>query len=198
MRYYFTSDFHLGHGNIVRYANRTIFMNKQEKELHKKGVAFQVSRESQDKMNNGLIRNWNERVKDDDLVFFLGDFCFRSGSGRSEGETNKADYWRIKLNGSVIFIKGNHDNNNSLKTPIEGILITIAKKQIWLVHKPEHYNPKYKINFVGHVHDKWLIKQEKESLLVNVGVDMWNYKPVRWEDIVGGLIKRTKINLYKL
>ena len=170
MRIWFTSDTHFDHSSIIKYSNRP-FKNVET-------------------MNKALIRNWNERVKPDDLVFFLGDFCFKSDS-------HKAAYWKQQLNGDIVFVRGNHDKNNTVKTPIEGILITVAKKKIWLVHNPDHYNPKYKINFVGHVHDKWLIKRKRRTILINVGVDVWNYKPVGWDDIVHGVMKQTRINLNK-
>ncbi len=198
MKYWFTSDTHFGHGNIIRYANRLKFMNKKELELHKKGIPFKVSRESQDRMNNTLIRNWNERVKDNDIVIFAGDFCFKSNANRGEGESKKAEYWINQLKGKKIFIKGNHDKkSNSLKTNILSLLIEIAKIKIYVVHKPEHYNSNYKINFCGHIHDHWLTKRKGKTLLINVGVDVWNYYPVTWNDIVEGLIKREKINLYQ-
>jgi len=197
MRYFFTADTHFGHGNIVKYANRTIFMSKEELKLHKEEIPFKVSRESQDRMNRELIRRWNERVKDDDIVIFNGDFCFKSGVNRGEGEPLKADYWIKQLKGNKIFIRGNHDRNNSLKTNILNLVIEIAKKKIFIVHNPEHFNPSYKINFVAHVHDNWLFQWRKGSILINIGVDQWDYYPVRWEDIVQGMIKKTGINLYK-
>jgi len=60
-------------------------------------------------MNEEIIRRWNERVKPEDTVFFLGDFCFKSGSDRGEGEPVKAQEYIKQLNGNIIFIKGNHD-----------------------------------------------------------------------------------------
>lgn len=37
------------------------------------------------------------------------------------------------------------------------------------------------IALCGHVHDKWLLKYDRENhvLNINVGVDVWDYKPVR-------------------
>ena len=60
-------------------------------------------------MNETIIRRHNERVKPEDTVFFLGDFCFKSKSGRGEGEGYKAEHYLSQLNGKMIMIRGNHD-----------------------------------------------------------------------------------------
>jgi calcineurin-like phosphoesterase family protein len=142
-------------------------------------------------MNETIIRNHNERVKHEDVLFFVGDFCFRNSAGGKPGEgvVIKAKEYEAELNGKIIFLKGNHDNNNSCKTIINGLLIEIAHKQIYLVHKPEHFNKDYEINFVGHVHDKWKFKRVRHSEvgwtdLINVGVDVWNFRPVNFDEIM--------------
>lgn len=91
MKNYFTSDCHFSHGNIIKYCDRPF------KDL--------------DEMNNVLIKNWNERIKTEDTIFHIGDFCFRNSPGgkEGEGEINKAEFYRKQLNGNIIFIKGNHD-----------------------------------------------------------------------------------------
>ena len=198
MRYYTTSDTHFGHSKIIEYANRPFKDCTQ--------------------MNTAMIRNWNERVKEEDTVFFVGDFVFKSGIA-----CQKADYWIKQLNGNIIFIRGNHDNNNSLKTAIDCIHVTYANKKINLVHKPEHANPNIGINLVGHVHQSWTIRTFKEhydiienlnnnykisdrhdlktflethrsnrnskSILFNVGVDVHKYRPISLDEVLGYIQK---------
>lgn len=77
---YFTSDFHFNHANVIKYCNRPF--------------------ETVDQMNEVLLKAWNEVVKPEDTVYFLGDFCFNP---------QKALEWLSKLNGEIIFISGNHD-----------------------------------------------------------------------------------------
>lgn len=171
MKYFFTADAHLGHANIIKYCHRPF------KDVHH--------------MNEALITNWNNRVSKDDLVFHVGDFCFKNSSGGKPGEgmTHKASYYRNKLNGDIIFLKGNHDRNNSLKTLIESIVIQYGHNFIYLTHIPDNFNSRYGINFVGHVHNKWKFMEtydpifEKTIYLVNVGVDVWNFQPVTFEEI---------------
>ena len=128
MNYWFTSDYHLGHFNIIEYCYRPF--------------------DSLEKMNKTIIRNHNSRVSEEDIVFHLGDFCFKNSSGGKSGEgiATPASTWENKLNGKIIHLKGNHDKNNSTKTIILGMLVEYCGHRAYLVHKPEHYNPAYKLN----------------------------------------------------
>lgn len=180
MRYFLTADTHFGHGNIIEYCDRP-FKNA-------------------DDMNEKLITNWNMRVKTEDTVFIIGDFCFRAdktvvekvGAGKE-----KASFWMDRLNGSKILVKGNHDNNNSAKTIIECIHITFANRRINLCHKPEHVNYDFPINFVGHVHNAWKIQKRstpgaygpKETILFNVGVDVNRYMPITIDEALGEIAR---------
>ena len=166
MRYFFTCDYHLGHDNIRGYCNRP-FTNVEE-------------------MNNTIITNHNQRVKPEDTVFFAGDFCFRNSAGgkKGEGEIHKAEHYLKQLNGRFVFIKGNHDRNNSLKTPIERVVIKYGGKRICMVHNPIHSDSTYEINLVGHIHEKWLIRPLGEnSIMYNVGVDLNKFRPISYEEI---------------
>lgn len=158
-------------------------------------------------MNETLIKRWNERVKKEDVIFHIGDFCFKNSKGGKPGEglTHKAIDYKSKLNGTIIFISGNHDKNNSTKTPIERLVIRYAGKRINLVHNPEHIDFNYEINFVGHVHNKWTFNrfrnhfsycEEKFTDCINVGVDCWNFKPVSFEEIYSKYLKWKKDSNY--
>lgn len=84
---YFTSDLHLGHANIIQYCNRPF-----------DGVH---------KMDLAIIANWNDTITDDDIVFILGDFCWRLNSA--------AIKWYInELKGRKILILGNHDKSEKV------------------------------------------------------------------------------------
>ena len=163
---WFTSDYHLGHANIIKYCGRPF-----------KDVEH---------MNKTIITNHNNRVKHDDIVFFLGDFCFRNSKGGKEGEGNidKAEHYLKQLNGRFVFIRGNHDNNNSLKTCIKSAVIEFGGQEIFLCHNPADCNTKYKINFVGHVHQNWKVQKVKGCMLINVGVDVNNFMPVKFDEIM--------------
>ncbi len=168
MKTYFTSDFHFNHYNIIRYTHRP-FKTLEE-------------------MNSIIIHNFNQRVKKEDIVFYLGDFCFRSGSKRGEGELEKPEFFLNQLNcKNIVFVSGNHDKNNSLKTSIQSLVIRHGGRILFLVHNPEYCNPNYELNIVGHVHDKWKFRRyrrgETFTDCCNVGIEQWNYYPVTINEI---------------
>ena len=55
VEYYFTSDWHLFHANIIKYSKRP-FKNVEE-------------------MNEVILQNYFEVVKPGDRVYYLGDFA---------------------------------------------------------------------------------------------------------------------------
>lgn len=61
----FTSDLHLGHRNIISTCGRN---------AESCGENFSTVEE----MNDFLIDKWNQKVKDSDEVYILGDLSFRS------------------------------------------------------------------------------------------------------------------------
>ena len=165
MKTFFTADTHFDHENIMEYCDRPF-----------KSVKV---------MNDVLVRNWNSRVAEHDVVIFLGDFAFR------KARENNVKKWLSLLNGHITFVRGNHDNNNSLNAKIESLIIYIGRQHIYCTHRPIDYNPHYPINLVGHIHEKWKIRKRKKHncYLVNVGVDVWNYHPVSINEILRALAK---------
>lgn len=176
MNCFVTSDLHLGHENIIKYCNRPF-------------------KDGND-MNTKLIHNWNQRVKKEDTVYHLGDFCFKGGM---EGGVIKALFWEKQLNGKIIFLRGNHDNNNSVKTIMTSCILEFGRKIIYVIHIPPNVTeerdklkkyipviPDY-INMilVGHVHEKWKYQWYNNKVpVVNVGVDVWNFRPVKLQEII--------------
>jgi calcineurin-like phosphoesterase family protein len=174
LKYWFTADLHLGHSNIIKYCNRPF------KDVHE--------------MNEVLITNWNHRVRPGDQVFHVGDFCFKNSAGGKAGEgmLHKSSHYAAKLNGDIVYIKGNHDKNNSVRTIIDRVVIKYGPHYVNLVHVPEHYDANFAINFVGHVHEKWRYRRiyiphlDRNVDLINVGVDQWDFKPQTFEELFNG------------
>jgi calcineurin-like phosphoesterase family protein len=175
MNHFITSDYHFGHANIIKYCNRP-FRDVEH-------------------MNEELIRRWNERVKPEDFVYHLGDWCFKnSNEERGEGLTTKAQYYIDQLYGNKIFIAGNHDRNNSLKTLIKSAIIEFGGEKYFLNHFPENVDFRYPINFVGHVHGNWTFKRYKSTILINVSCDAWNFYPKTIEETLAKLKHYQKNN----
>ena len=141
---------------------------------------------------HGIWSRWGPVIKSRSGYL---DFCFKNfkGGKTKEGIQKDFKYWMSQLNGNIIFLKGNHDNRNSLNTKLTYGIIKIGKEDIFLCHNPEEYNKNYKINLVGHVHEKWKIKIIEKNILVNVGVDQWDFKPIKWKEI-NELIESKKTN----
>ena len=189
---WFTSDTHFGHGNIMKYCKRVQFMNARERDVMARGNEEEIknlrlSPESVHKMDEALTDLWNARVKKDDTVYFLGDFCFKHSS--EAPNANPFEFYKDRLNGRIVFICGNHDNRNRAKSILQSGLIDIGGSQVYLVHDPKHANPKYSLVFNGHVHEKWQFKQIGHQTFVNVGVDVWNFQPVDINQINKALCK---------
>lgn len=163
-RYFFTGDTHFLHSNILKYCNRP-YKNITEHDYRLKQL-------------------WNSRVTAEDVVFHLGDFCFKVG------ETKAKDIMK-ELNGEIILIRGNHDSQNSVKTNIEAVTLYFGGKWLLLVHRPEDalwysHTPPYDLVLCGHVHQHWRFKRfrKQEPDYCNVGVDVWSGYPVTIEEIL--------------
>lgn len=77
---FFTSDLHLGHEGIIHHCNRPF--------------------SSVEEMDEMIIYNWNRTISKEDIVFILGDFCWRTGN---------VEKYIKQLTGTKILVLGNHD-----------------------------------------------------------------------------------------
>lgn len=159
---WYTADTHFDHHNIIKYCKRP-FDNVHE-------------------MNKYIIDEWNSTVDYDDIVFHLGDFA----SPRCRDPRKYLE----KLKGTIIFVKGNHDNKNLLShMPFwtHEIEAKIGDWKCLLRHKPfypknmrgqndkhkDHQNTpnanKYDFIISGHIHEKRLWSGRS----LNVGIDQF-------------------------
>lgn len=183
---WFTSDPHFGHANIIKFCERPFGSIKD--------------------MDETLIRNWNECVTDDDIVFILGDFCWNHTPG---------NLMKIlkQLNGKHIYIiPGNHDKPEAF-AHIDGPWEDLSRFSLRddLVHvyirckkgdkKPlelilSHYplmtwsgRDRGCINLHGHVHSRPNDRGYDANLRywdnqLDVGVDARDYRPVSLEEVL--------------
>jgi len=145
-------------------------------------------------MNKSIVDNHNKVVSNDDLVYHLGDFCFNNPHG--------AGYWESQLNGNIVHIRGNHDRNNGVKTYITHAIMEFGGLQFYVKHEPPisgqmetletHLMASCDFILCGHVHDLWKHKFIEfwshgcrvVKLCINVGIDVWDYKPVSVNSIL--------------
>lgn len=160
MRKWFTADFHFGHESIIAYTGRP----------------FETGKE----MDREIIKRFNSKVAEDDVAYILGDFTMDGPN-----HTDKIENLVRKLNGRKILILGNHDRLKALTYVDIGFesvhtSLYLESVGVFLVHDPAtSIIVPSKTWLCGHVHT--LFKQVKN--VINVGVDVWDYYPVSWEEI---------------
>lgn len=187
---YFTSDQHFGHINVIEYCNRPF--------------------QSLEQMHAGLIKNWNQTVREEDVVYVLGDFSFLNITLTTEILRD--------LKGHKILIWGNHDDrkrNRLMKAGFSAVLeqgvVRLSKEvTVKLCHFPfapsrfEQWWKGFDARYMhkrpvaekgmwllhGHVHNIWKIKPKKK--MINVGVDQWDFTPVSDNQIINIISKSTK------
>jgi calcineurin-like phosphoesterase family protein len=93
MRTFITSDLHWGHKNIMKFCPQS-------------RARF---RDDVDYMNEAMVREWNEIVEPEDLVYILGDVAFLPA-------VKAAEFMR-RCNGRKILVQGNHDRK-TLNDPV--------------------------------------------------------------------------------
>lgn len=169
---YFTSDLHLGHKSIIKFCKRPFTYEQQ---------------------NETIINNYNKIIKDDDIVFILGDIFWKSNKENLE--------WFKKLKGKKYIIKGNHDCSNiisKIDKYVEGVYpaleIEIDKQKIYLSHYKIIDCPNSIINIHGHLHSK--SKNIVDRKTYDCGIDGNNYKPVHYSYIINK-IKNYKQPIWK-
>jgi len=163
MKRFFSSDQHFGHTSILKFEKRPF--------------------KTIDEMNKKLIIYHNERVSDEDEIYLLGDLLFK---GKPEDYLNK-------MKGVKCHVLGNHDRNNKHKGRIEQILMRIGGVRVQLVHDPKYAQVDFQLVLCGHVHSNFKVKElhycGKKTLIINVGLDVWNYRPVSWDELQGIYLK---------
>lgn len=100
---YFTADLHLGHKNIIKYANRPF--------------------KSVEEMDETIIYRWNNIINNEDIVYFLGDFCM--------GNISEFRKYADRLNGCIYFIPGSHD-----RYPTRNTLVSRGNNSYFSFNEP--------------------------------------------------------------
>lgn len=142
-----------------------------------------------DHMDNVLTERWNSRVGENDVVFVLGDLAMGNRGGRTRESIER-------LNGWIILIRGNHDCKPYFYKDIDKVVKTyrcFRYKGVYMVHNVVD-SPVDELVMCGHVHEVWKIKlpgmgcfskgiyQERVRGALNVGVDIWDYYPIKFDD----------------
>lgn len=183
---FFTSDHHFSHKNIITLCDRPF--------------------KSVEEMDEEMIRRWNETVKPEDTVYYLGDFSL---------SIKPVEKYVHRLNGKKYLCAGNHDKCHIVHKDyrekeriyleygflqvfydLYNVRLKEVNEYLTFSHFPYNngedirYQEFFPIPFNswllhGHVHNKWKIKDKQ----INVGVDIWDFYPVSLDkiiEIIGG------------
>ena len=163
---YFTADLHLGHEEVIAKRQRPFA--------------------SVTDMNEGLIRNYNQRVGENDTVYILGDLCHRV-------PLEEANALIARLNGRKILLRGNHDidYDPALFEAVHDFLMEdFDGRRFVMMHYALIDWPRRKkggIHLHGHMHESRAYNEgnrAKGLFRYDVGVDANDYRPVSLPEIL--------------
>ena len=165
----FTADTHFGHANIIRFCDRP-FTDL----FH---------------MDETLIENWNRVVKPGQTVFHLGDFAFKASQSRAAVISHR-------LNGNIVLIQGNHDNPHTVRLfdEVHDLAeVIVAGQRIVLCHYamrvwPASHHGSWQL--FGHSHGA--LPPMPGKMALDIGVDSWDYRPVRFDQIADAMGRITR------
>lgn len=195
MKIFFTSDLHFQspeNNGIIKWAKRP----------------FKIV----SKHDAALIRGIRERVKPTDMLIHVGDFMNYGKNRNVEGGRKKALDYIKEIDRNIVFLEGNHDRNNGVRTIGRTLTLKVGKFIVSVSHYPSYdkrfefvATPTYEfintptyiikghsqtecyIHLCGHVHDSWKYYFHKTTnyniLNINVGTDVWNYHPVNESEL---------------
>jgi len=133
-------------------------------------------------MDQELTRRWNARVKEEDYVLHLGDFNFKRSKRGYE-------YYADQLNGHIILIRGNHDEKNDTRSKLTACVVNHGGIDWYCQHRPTHM---FKYNLCGHVHELFKVRRKGPFVVVNVGVDVWDFYPIDIQEILQAVEEERK------
>lgn len=137
-----------------------------------------------------MMRRWNNLVRPEDTVYYIGDFAFATKDRIRE----LLGY----LNGTKHLIRGNHDRHHSDAFWRSAGFATVQEHLrhvfpelgtgVYMCHYPEFWQHSG-VQIHGHVHNNQgmnPLKAYKTSgqIQVNVAVEVWAYAPASITEIV--------------
>lgn len=165
---FFTADLHLYHNNMIEYASRPF------KDLNA--------------MHSHITKAFNSILTVDSDLYIVGDVTLLSSE--FGGRIKKA---LAAINGRKHLVIGNHDTwkvRNYLEAGITTVHSAGSFKhegiRFFMMHDPAEYlcvENGTNVLLCGHIHTlfKHLFPEKR---IINVGVDVWEYKPVSIEQIM--------------
>jgi len=158
------SDLHFNHKNIIGFSERPY--------------------DNVEQMNEHLVANHNDYVKEDDIVIWVGDVAF--GTDESANEILGA------CNGYKILVVGNHDFNRRKLRKLDFDEIHLLSHievepgfDLVFTHYPMFNLPDYYFNVHGHIHAGANSDGPQNSPQhINVNCEFHEYKPLNLNKLI--------------
>ena len=158
---FITSDLHLNHSDIIDATARPFTHNNIND------------------MNEVLISNWNHTVNKSDTVIFAGDLTYNS-------KVVEAQNFLKRLNGNIIFVRGNHDTVNC--ETYEQYELKYNNYSFLVIHNPKYAPENYPGWIIhGHTHNSRMcnypfINFQKKT--INICCELTEYRPLEINEII--------------
>ncbi len=173
---FFTSDHHFGHKNIIKFSERP-FKDVQE-------------------MDEVLIQKWNEKITEEDEVYYLGDLGLCS-SGKMKKILER-------LNGKKYLINGNHEKSaqncsehfewikDYHELVIEDDEFPRGQQLLVLFHySMREWNASHWGSYHLYGHSHGTLSDDKNALSFDIGVDCHDFYPLSYEEVKEIMKKKT-------
>jgi calcineurin-like phosphoesterase family protein len=126
-------------------------------------------------MDATLVRAWNETVGAEDEIWHLGDFAIKQSAGRMNELLGA-------LNGIKRLVRGNNDGDATAALRgwaevVDDTELVLDGRHLLLTHHPLERVPDGALNLHGHSHGR----RKPRPGWLDVGVDVWDFRPVAWE-----------------
>ena len=173
------SDPHFGHQGVCKF-------------MRNDGVTKLRPWDNAEEMDEHLVKVYNERVKPNDKIYFLGDVVIN----------RKALKIMHRLNGDKVLIRGNHDifRDNEYREHFRELRAYHVMNGMILSHIPVHEASisRFGCNIHGHLHANRVMKargvdtrtgeilysDEIDPRYYNVSVEQTDFAPILFEDVL--------------
>ena len=176
---FYIADTHFGHQNCIKFDERPF--------------------KSVDEMDSEIIKRWNEVVTEEDHVYILGDFMFKSKYDISS--------YTKQLNGHLHLIWGNHDRKNEhyqscfettdecriIEDTVYGQKRQVILSHYWIPFAPYQRYGAFMLHGHTHISKEHILDEEMKQNIrdngircesYNVGCMFQNYYPQTLEQII--------------
>ena len=174
---FLVSDTHFGHYGVCKF-------------MREDGVTKLRPWDDPEKMDEDLVKLWNDRVKPNDKVYHLGDVAMNL----------KGLKVVHRLNGKKILLKGNHDiySDYEYKKYFNEIHSYYILNNMLLSHIPVHPGSlgKYSCNIHGHLHAGRVKDVSQNNIDIKyycVSIEHTDFAPILFDEVLEKISQQNKL-----